>query len=523
MNHIVSQVVDWLRPQRTSVRLAFLLRTVSMVVGSLAGLVWTRVLLNSMGEQSFGLLLSILAVIQLVAAGDQNIGAAIALRVGQSLGSNEPAPLQSLLAAARGLYLALAICVSGLLLLVAPLLPSWLGFEAGPETRPIALAFAVGSAVVAFRICGSYFQSLNFAYGTITWPIFPALISGQLILPCLQLLLIFSGAPIWMLLLPYALIAGLDGWLARCMLKWSHPWLGVLRPISADLRTWASLISEGGWFYLYTLGSTIYHVTDRLLVNAGFGAAKVPSYQLNYKLCELALSLIYAASLASLPKITQWLASSKPDDAARARMEVQRLREFQTILGVALGLGYILTNDMFVRLWFGETAVAPLALQYAFALNLVVTACGDAGVQLVARCGRGGLIFGALAVGGTGLLNLVLSWLAMRNGSFVGIAVATVIAQVLLVGSCGWKTCRALGYSPVTWMRSSLLVPAGIVGLAILIRERVPMTSPQSTLILAIAFIGLLVLCFFGSGASIQRVMSEFQTLRGMLRRRSAP
>src|SRR5262249_7071763 len=159
------------------------------------------------------------------------------------------------------------------------------------------------------------------------------------------------------------------GWL---MLKWSHPWLGELRPLHFDPRLWKVLAATSWWVYLCSVCNAIYFNTDCLVINAGFGSALLPTYQANYKPCAIVVTLILSASYVSLPKLTQWISSPHEGDRERLLLEADRLNIFQILLGCGAALGYLALNDQFIQFWLGANYQCPLAWQTAFACNLAV-------------------------------------------------------------------------------------------------------------------------------------------------------
>src|SRR5947208_6209490 len=94
MNSVVSRIASWLQRNRTSVRMAFMLRMVSMTLGIFLGLLWTRLLIRSMGDPVYGLFVSFQGVTRLGGLGDLGLSGAVALIVNTRLGRGEDEDLQ---------------------------------------------------------------------------------------------------------------------------------------------------------------------------------------------------------------------------------------------------------------------------------------------------------------------------------------------------------------------------------------------------------------------------------------------
>jgi O-antigen/teichoic acid export membrane protein len=513
-------MIDWLKRNRTSVRMAFLMRMVAMGLGVFLSLFWTRVLLQVMGDSAYGLFLSFQGVTRLGGLGDLGLSGAIALLASTMMGRGETDELRRLLSSGRTLFLLLAGSVSILFVAAAPWLPGWLGFKEMAGVGSLRLLFVCGGLSIGAFVIAGYFAALNYAYGTVTWPIFPALVIAQIIAPFLHWRLALLNAPLWVQYTPYVLTTVLGAIAAWLMLKWSHPWLGELRPLEVDRSRWKKLSSASGWAYLSSLGGVIYFATDRLVINGWFGPEPIPRYQANYKICELGITLAITASFVSLPKITHWLMSSETGDRVRLQTEVKRLTAFQLMLGCAIALGYLAFNDVFIRLWLGAAYHGPLTWQIAFAANLAITVAGDVGIQGNARCGKHGLRWSGLAVAGGGLLNLALSLVAVINGSLAGVAVATVAAQSILSLTSNWRFTRYAGISKVPWLIRIWALPLGTVLLAGLLRAQISLSTPAHYSVLMGAYVLLfIVLCYF-AGMNWRTLNAELSLFRSMVKGR---
>ena len=508
-------MISWLKRNRTSVRVAFILRMVSMGVGSVFGLVWYRLLLGAMGDPLMGLFQNFQTVARLGNLGDFGITQSLSLKAGTMLGQGNDTGLRRLLASARTLFLILA-CVLGVVFVgLTPWLPRWLKFEV-PGAGSMTWLFVYGGTSLAAFIISGYFASLNYAHGTVTWPILPTMLLVQLLAPFFHWRLALMHMPLWVQLSPYLVSTLLLIVLSWAMLKWSHPWLGELAPLKYDHQESKSLMAISGWVYLVSVGSVIYFQTDSLVIGSVFGTGIVPTYRASYRVIELCTTLIVTASYVGLPKMTQWIASPHEADRKRLLTEFKRLSVFEVVLSCGAVLGYIAFNNLFVGIWLDQKHLAPLAWQFAFAANLAVTVGGNAGIQMSMRAGDRGLRIAGMAVAGTGLLNLGLSILSAKMGWIAGVAWATVVAQSISSLCLGTVTCRYLGLPAVRWAARCWLLPVGFTLGAAALKWRFPDDSFGHLGLLAGCYLAIfLVVCWLG-GMSRELLRSELNQLRGI-------
>jgi O-antigen/teichoic acid export membrane protein len=519
-------MVSWLQRNRTSARMAFLWRMIAMGLGAIFSLVWTRLLLRAMGDPLMGLFQNFQALARLGGLGDFGITGALGLKAGVMLGRRDETGLRDLLASARSLFLFLAVGLCLLFIGLSPWLPKWLNFEAVPGAGSMTWLFVYGGMSLAMMIIGGYFACLNYAHGTVTWPIFPTVLLGQVLAPYFHWRLALLQMPLWVQLLPYLASALLITFLVWRMLKWSHPWLGNLTPLKQDRTQWKVLAQTSWWAYLISIGSTIYFTTDRLVIGAVIGTAEVPRYQVNYRVCELLMTVIVTASFVGLPKLTQWISSPNPADRERLLVETNRLSTFEIVLVCGSVLGYLAFNNLFVRVWLDKAHEAPLALQYAFACNLAVTVGGNAGIQLSTRAGENGLKHAGLVVAGTGLVNLALSILSVKlvsiygvNFGLTGVAVATAVAQSFSSILLGTITCRYLGLPIGRWIARCWFLPIGFTLLAAALKELFPDNSLAHLGLLSACYLGLFIVVCRVVGLNQQLIRSEINQARALFSR----
>ena len=166
----------------------------------------------------------------------------------------------------------------------------------------------------------------------------------------------------------------------------------------------------------------------------------------------------------------------------------------------------------------GKDLQSPQSWQVAFAAHLAVTAAGQLGFDLAARCCDRGIRVVGIAVITTALLNLAVAWTSMKSGSVLGIAVAAVISQSVLMLSLGWYSCRQMQMS---WWR--LTLRNWLLGLAVVVlgvMARTPLASnPFYSALISISLYGIALLIVVRVlEISRKDFQEEWETLKGIFR-----
>ncbi len=159
--------------------------------------------------------------------------------------------------------------------------------------------------------------------------------------------------PLWVQCLPYVVNAGLGLWLTRFYIRVSHPALAGMRFRCNLTGAWRHRFSKAVFGFICAALETPSTATPTgLVIRAGFKPGTLSPYEYNYKFCDIAVFVALTASFVSLPKITQWMPSADAGDQQRARTEMRRLNQFQTLLGCGAALAYLAGNNLFMRIWW---------------------------------------------------------------------------------------------------------------------------------------------------------------------------
>jgi hypothetical protein len=513
------RIRSWVMENRASARVALVMRLVTMALGVITSLGWTRVFVQLLGKQIYGLLLTFQNLMRFAGLGDFGISGALGIRTGQMLGRGEQDRLRDFLASARTLLLFLALVISAGFAALSPWLPGWLGFAETPGAGSLNYLFCAGALLILLNFTGGYFNSINSGCGTVMWPVLPVFLiaqAGQV----LQWLVARQHAPLWQMILAQAVVSILCIGLGWWMLRASFPPLSRLNPLGYNPALWRELTTTSGWVCLYVLGSLIFTTTDVLLINFGFGPGTVTGYVFNYKPVEMALQLVVSASYVSQGKLNIWLADPAPGSQSRARAAVRRLCQFQSLAGTACAAGYLALDNLFIAKWVGPQYQGSMVLQWAFALNLAVTTAGDTGIQVAGIFGPRGLRAAGIAIGLCGMLNLVLSFIAMRYAWLAGIAYATVLAQTILSLFLGAYICRQLGIAARPWLAKSWLLPVATVSIMAFLQSRIGSTTWQGVAGLLAAGALLVILQARLVGVTRNFFVQEWQIVRDILRQK---
>lgn len=508
-----NRLVEWLLRYRTSSRIALILKAATTILGAVLSLGWQRWLLEVMKDDLFGKWKTFQNLVSLGGVGDFGISGGMAIRVMHYLAGEQDEKCQRFLANARGVFLGISSAFLVAAVCFCPWLPGWLGMDESASSGSMQILFLTAGLGVALMLLGGYVQALNYIYGSVVWPIIPSFIFTQVGFAA-QLFLAKMGAPLWEQYAVYITLSVISLILFWNLLRISHPWLGNIRPIRFDFGELRNLLSTSFWMYLISVGNYLYVNTDRVLIGKHFSFSTVTPYTNNYRLCELAITLIATASYVGIPAILKRLLSASPDDRTIGLSAVKRLQKFQIFAACLVAGCYLFFNEIFMRVWLGEKYIVSVGLQLAFGLNLAVIIGGDLGVQVLTRINDRGVRIVGLAVAGAALINLGLAFAAMHLGSITGIAISTAIAQSLSSLVISWFACPHLGISWKSWNLQSLVLPVLFMLAAGFVRNLIAPNSITHFLTLGLILTGFCLALAFSIRLGWSDLKDELNRIR---------
>jgi O-antigen/teichoic acid export membrane protein len=507
----------WLFHVRTSGRLAFLLRLAMMLPSSLLSLWWARALLHAMGPNSYGLFVAFQGVLGLAALGDLGMGGALLVRTSRLLANNQMSELQLLHATARSLYLGFAVGGLTLVILFSPWLPALFRFMETPASGSLATLFVAGGLYAFFVFLSGYYQTTLYAVGTVSWPVLPPVLVFHLG-SAFQLICALHHAPLWLQMVPSVVLAAGCLLLYRQMMRASHVDLAGPFPLQLEPACVKALLQSSFWAYLFSISFCIYTATDRLMVNAGFGASRVTPYVLNFRLCDVALMLIIGVAFVAMPGVVARILNPDERQKIEGRIAAEKIRKIQTFLGCVASIFYLTVNDVFVRWWFGANTAVPLNLQAAFAFTLLLTAASDNAIQLWGRLSESGLRNGSIAAILSALVNLGLSYAAMSVGWIAGIAWATWVARAFFALFAIRAVCTEFQIPSRRWLVSVFIAPTIMLAASFFLIKWISPHMASQWLVLAGSNLVLIGLSFFLCGLRPSLFREELAALQSLIR-----
>jgi len=196
-----------------------------------------------------------------------------------------------------------------------------------------------------------------------------------------------------------------------------------------DRSFWSFKIREALPFGLTSIYGTIYTYIDSVMLSLMQGDLVVGWYSAAYRLILIVLYLPGIINQAIFPAMSKFYLSS--DDILRKIQE--RFFKYMLILGFPIGVGTTLLADKIILLIFGQGFLPSILALQVLIWTIVITFCGSAFVKLFEASGRQMAI---TKVTGAGVaVNILLNLFLIPLYSFIGASFATVLTEIVVIGS----------------------------------------------------------------------------------------
>lgn len=192
---------------------------------------------------------------------------------------------------------------------------------------------------------------------------------------------------------------------------------------------WSFKIREALPFGLTSIYGTIYTYIDSVMLSLMQGDVVVGWYSAAYRLILIVLYLPGIINQAIFPVMSKFYISS--DDILRKVQE--KFFKYMLILGFPIGVGTTVLSNKIILLIFGAGFLPSIFALQVLIWTIVITFCGAAFVKLFEASGRQMVITKVTGVGVA--VNIVLNLILIPLYSFIGASIATVLTEMVVVGS----------------------------------------------------------------------------------------
>ena len=230
--------------------------------------------------------------------------------------------------------------------IISWLAPAWL--DAPPDmVEPIRLATAIlvtNLILINFvTVPQSVLEGENLGYKRMGLSILLVLVGGGLMIAAVKL-----GAGLPGVALAKLIVTLLTGLTFYYIVKRYVPWFGLRRPSLSETRWFLGL---SWWFLAWRLVAQVLRTGDVVVLGIADTPELVSVYTLTRFVPETLVGIVLMVVMGVAPGLGGLIGSGKMAKSAQVRSEIMT---FSWLLSTLAGVGILLWNRSFVRLWVGD-------------------------------------------------------------------------------------------------------------------------------------------------------------------------
>lgn len=397
------------------------------LVSIVVSFVQLRLILDFLPPNMAGLWLLFITVGAYIAFFDLGLSPTLSREIGFALGAaqsdrhQQTKSIADLLATCSRLFRVLSISVFCLAVLLGGYLV-WATVPS-PNYREVALAWFVFSGGAALNLwASSSFAALyGLGYvGTERLIRSVALLAGL----ALSVSVLYAGLGIIGLAMAWTVQGGLARLVARRVLRHKYPDLLMVRG-TASLRLAKAIVGPSLKWAAMGLGAILILQTDNAVIAAVLGPAAIPQYEAVAKIAITAMSLSLLLATATSPHISKAYAEK---NMALVTSLLSRSVRLSVAVVASMAAFVAVFGDMIITLWLGDGRFVGFPVLWTLLLMVLLEAHHVS--MATATMATGHIVFAKPALL-AGFLNLVISIILAHYLGLWGVALGTLIAQML--------------------------------------------------------------------------------------------
>ena len=402
---------------------------IAQAIKILIMIVTVPLLLNYLGNERYGMWLTISSIIALIRFADLGIGNGLLNAITEADGKGDRQMALRAVSSALMLLSLIALLLGLLFVLTYQLVPWERVFnvssslaiqEAGPAIAVFALSFFVGMPLVVARKTQMGYQEgfwndLWLTVGNILGLV-GIMVGMQLQVGTPGLILALVGAPVITLFINGVVLFGIR-----------RPWL---RPkISAVSKSTASRIAKLGiQFFMLSIAVAVAFTSDRIVIAQIMGAEMVPHYAIPQRLFAMISMLIGFILVPLWPAYGEALAHG---DVSWIRTTLVRSIRLTLLVTIPTSLIFIVFGRFLIDAWVGQAVQPNFMLLLGLGLWTVISSVGNA--LAMALNGMGIIRLQVILATIMALANVVLSILLTFRFGVAGPIWGSVITYTIIV------------------------------------------------------------------------------------------
>jgi O-antigen/teichoic acid export membrane protein len=382
------------------------------------------ILVHSLGNDRYGVWALIFSIINYMTVFDFGLQGALVRFISKYLGIGDYKKINAILNTGFFIYSAVGLVVIIISFILSFFVLDWFKIPAAHLTDARIVLFIMGLKVAMNFVMYSWGGSLGAFH---RFDISNGLTIAEDILRSIAIIILLkNGYGLIPLALVFLISSGLRMGLTAVILKKLHPAVKFSFRL-CDRSTFREIFNYSAVAFLISMAWLLIANSDNLIIAYFLNMSSVTTYAIAATFLTAIRSVVHSISIPLRPLVSHYETINKRERIARLYIKGTQYIYFLSFMIAGITLVY---GDSFIRLWMGEEygqAAVILKILIVPAAIYLPQLIGDALLYGIER--HKYILYLTLAEGVT---NLTLSLILVHSFGIVGVAIGTIIPQVLI-------------------------------------------------------------------------------------------
>ncbi len=407
-------------------KIGVILSYISIIASSLVQLLYTPILISSLGQSEYGLYSLIASVIGYLTVLDLGFGNAIIVYTSKYRAKNEKDKEEKLLGMFKVVFSIIAVIATIIGIILFFNVDNLWGNTMSPEElgkAKIMMLILTFNLAITFKF--NIFQSILTAYEKFIFIKIMSIVN-TLLKPMLMLPLLFLGAKSVTLVVVITIV--------NMVVLFSNYYFCkkklhiTLKFKGFDSAIFKTILAYSIYIFLSVITDKVNWSLDEFILGTKSGTVEVAIYAAAAVLNQLFISLSVAVCGVFLPKISAMIANGV--DSNGLTNEFIRVGRVQFYIIFLMCSGLVILGKNFMNIWIGEEFAKSYYVAIILIIPLAISLIQNLGLSIIQAMNK--FKFKAIASSITAIFNVIISILLVDKYGAIGCAIGTAISLIVV-------------------------------------------------------------------------------------------
>ena len=395
---------------------------ISMMVNILANILIVPILMNGLGQFSYGIWITLITIFGALGVTDLGMGQSITKLIAQY--SNDPKRTNYINTVVSTTF-SISSVIGIIIILVNIMISFYIGKFMHFNSSSIQFVYIILSInfFLGFTF-GSTYNNILIGYKKIYVSNIINILKSIILLISTIIIFKMHGS-LKVLSVIYLGITILSILVSRYTIRKSLKSIKIKYSLY-DKKLFKVIFSPGVYYFILQISCLIIYNTDNIVLSYFVGASIVALYASTYKIIDIFMKLVFTATDNLFPFISEMEGDNNLNDIKKMNINSSK---YSLGFGIFLSTMFIFFSENIMNIWLGSGKFIGNAVVFTFCASLIINSITHNSAIYISALYKHKAISMCTIIEAT--MNLILSIVLVRKFGTIGVAIGTLIASLL--------------------------------------------------------------------------------------------